>query len=398
MDYKHETKDAKNRQASPLYRIKTPQGAISYIYGTFHIAQQLPGSVEKVCDIVSTVILEKNPNDTELHDYIRLFWQSDNPECYDFFMHANLSDDQISMIQERLLPFTYNEKLSVNELESLMNMMTPMHLFQMLATPKKIVDDTQKGCDALLSERAKANDKNIIGLESANDVQAMAQGLYLTFDEQLQFFNYSLTDILSPDFSTRIDKAIDQLSSVYQSAHLPLISACIKHNIMSKDFRNQLPALSQKIYDEAITKRDQIFFDGLKEPLENGDNLIAVGAAHLLGLLQLVLNSGSEITMIPADGNLEDDYPPITKQQLDYYIHLADYLFRTNWFDRQEPKEKVKQHLTQSFFNSEDARKMAKYIREGKHDMTKDEDEGACLDQLSKNWDIRSSQPKPPAY
>ncbi len=385
MDHKQEKKDTNRISLSNLYKVKTPEGAVTYLYGTFHSSSELPNIVKKVCGKVSTLILEKSPDDTIVDDMACLLWRYDNPGCYDFFKNANLSNEQIAAICVKLMSYTGNEKLEVRELEEMMNMMTPLHLLQMLSMSKKMVDDVKKGTDVLLAEYARENSKKITGLESATDVNSLLQGLYLTFDEQLQVFKLSLPDLLNTD-SVCLDKILGQLLKAYKSGNLSLISACLKHNIITKKFRERLPVLAQKIYDENVTKRDRIFCEKLKEFLVVGDNLSAVGVGHLLGILQFALNSGCEVSMIPYDGNLDEDYPPMTKQQMEYFVHLADYLFRENWFDSQEPDPKVKQHLSQSFFNSNDARKIAKYIHEGKHNMPKDEKEGEYLDILSKNW------------
>ena len=259
-----------------LWRVTSPDGAASHLFGTMHSAEprvtQLAAPVTAAFDEATQVVLELDMQPATLVATAQLLMIPNGGALQDA-IPPSLYREVIKLGKDKGLP------------ESSLAVMKPWAVGLMLAAPPQ-----KRGefLDKKLATMARESDKPVVGLETPDEQLSVFDGLSSADQRQL------LTDIIAefdqlPQFYAEIEEA-------YLARDLDRILALGRHDLESDDAR-----LAEILLTGLIDDRNQRMAERLDVLLRNGDSFVAVGALHLpgeQGLIALLRARGYQLARV----------------------------------------------------------------------------------------------------
>lgn len=248
----------------------------SYLFGTIHI----------ICkdDYVWTKPMQKS---LDVSEKVCFEMDLDDPNLV-MTIAAGMIDNSGKRIQDYFTPEQY-AKLSAYITDSMnMNMamlqnMKPVALYSLFVKEGNICDETIS-YELILSDKAKAANKEIIGVESANDQLALLN--HIPIDTVIK----DLVDMIDGNDDTLSTNIYNAMYSAYKKQDLNTLSQIIVDNKMTGDFTSLF-----------LDDRNQKWIPVMMDMMEQGSIFFAVGAGHLpgeYGLINLLIQEGYTVTPI----------------------------------------------------------------------------------------------------
>lgn len=255
----------------PIFYKITKDNKISHLLGTVHlddpdllmVTQEIKQAFEQAnCFVMETIVDDYVPNN-------------------DLAEWTERNQSKLGSL------WTFNEITRISEF--LDNALTCPQLFELLKSPPlqlfyghilyKLTGAVlyTNSLDFQLYSRAKAMNKTLIGLEKAADLNATRDALHFDYAEQVEIFRY-LLDGTKPG-------QIEQLKSTYLSG--------------STDYKLLDSSPSTPVYSRylktLIDDRDEIQANGMEDALLKGNAFVAIGAAHLSGVIRRLEAKGFSV-------------------------------------------------------------------------------------------------------
>ena len=277
-----------------LWRVEDSKGNYNYLFGTIHAADDsvnvMPDYFEKAYADSSAIALEMDVSlvmkDTESMSKIMKFLiYSDGTKLKDHISKEVY--DGINSVAKHNNPAAYYD--------GMYNMFTPIAVSVLMENSiiEKCGMDSNKGVDLTLSNRAHADGKEVLEVESF-EYQAEMMGRLSDKVGELLLINYTTTE----DFDKQVElmkKLYDDWKSgreIREDNELP------DDADIDEETRKALEAYE----DEMFGKRNPAMADKIESYLNEGKKvLVMVGAAHYYGddgLISLLTDRGYKITRL----------------------------------------------------------------------------------------------------
>lgn len=274
-----------------FYEIITPTNKKNYLLGTLHLSDDLVNTFSsEMAHAFGTASLLCVECDVTSSEEFTL-GESLNKWRSKFFhehLHWLNQPKQVKTIIDALTRcFPQN-----NDIENLLTVKAypPMFILHMLCQPVvRPVENSENILDYNLIYMARKNSKSLCELESASSGYLSLMGYDLSYIEQLQFIELWASYYDAQKFQKISDETRD---SYIEGNHFIIASDCTPINESEK-------ALLAKYYQISITERDKQMAEKLELNLLRGNTFVAVGAAHLRGILDIYKNKNYDIKPIP---------------------------------------------------------------------------------------------------
>lgn len=287
-----------------FWRIESPDGAVSHLWGTFHVSNpailDLPDQVK---DTISEAQLLALESDFSFPDRDAFLNQFNEPGRYrdpsdPFSMQEPLD---LSFLPDEVIDWVYQRLEDYGTTEDALYVLTYGGLAALLlADPcEDFTAGTVPVQDDFIYTLGHIAQAEILGLEppgafftdlaEREDAAKAIVGVYASY--------------LQPPRDNAARAAMFQL---YLEGRLGLLSAwdnAFVTRILGPDGKTALGLTN----DYLVAFRNQRFVENLAEPLEQGGTFIAVGAAHLpgeTGLVSLLKAAGYRVARIPLPGEV----------------------------------------------------------------------------------------------
>jgi uncharacterized protein len=282
--------DASVNGEAMLWRIETPAGAVSHLYGTMHVTDPrittLPPDAQKAFDAARVLVIET----TDILDPAAMMAaMAQNPELTMVTDRTTLSSLLGEDDRERVETALQARGLSLASLDK----MKPWIIAAMVVLPECERAREAAGdeiLDVALATRAGEAEMKVEGLETtAEQLGAMAA-------LPLDFHIRALVDTLA--LGDGVDDIIETMIVIHQRGEpglfWPLFKAVLPGG---EDDAIAIAGFEQSV----ITDRNRTMADRVKAYLDAGDAFVAVGALHLPGeegVVALLREAGFEVTPI----------------------------------------------------------------------------------------------------
>jgi uncharacterized protein len=282
-----------DKKPALLFNITSPEGKESHLFATCHLKNKDLLQIDKATlDAFSSakrVVIEANLDDKK--PYIFDAWANlsakhDLPN--DYIKAASQLLSRLQSLKENY----HDSTIMADVLESLIKLYPPMFLIQLYLAEiyqLAMVNDSQLFLDETILHVAKKANKKISFLEEKNEQLSVISATDYSLDEQITLFNEYL-------------KAIAQNSLAANAKDI--VAAYLKGDLASLDdlsANDNLidPSPLVMSYCDAIySLRDKKMANGMKEALGEGDAFIAVGAAHINGIIARLSRQGYVIKAV----------------------------------------------------------------------------------------------------
>ncbi len=282
--------DASVNGEAMLWRIETPAGAVSHLYGTMHVTDPrittLPPDAQKAFDAARVLVIET----TDILDPAAMMAaMAQNPELTMFTDRTTLSSLLGDDDRERVETALQARGLSLASRDK----MKPWIIAAMVVLPECERAREAAGAEILdvaLATRASEAGMKVEGLETT------AEQLGATAALPLDFHIRALVDTLA--LGDEVDDIIETMIVIHQRGEpglfWPLFKAVLPGG---EDDAIAIAGFEQSV----ITDRNRTMADRVKAYLDAGDAFVAVGALHIPGeegVVALLREAGFEVTPI----------------------------------------------------------------------------------------------------
>ncbi len=270
------TAQAENENAL-LWRIETPQGGISHLFGTIHSEDprvlELPTEVIQALASAHTLVLEVDLGRERAADMGRAMLLP--PE-------KNLQ----SLIGDKLYRQSVTAMADHGYTEAVVNRLQPWAIVLTLNMPKA---ETGLFLDYFLYLQALKQGMTVLGLEEMHEQLSVFTSLSL--DEQITLLRDTLHEL------DALPQLFEQLTDAYLQRDLQALAEMTeKSSVQGSD-----TALQQRLMATLVDVRNQRMARRLLPMLEEGGVFVAIGAMHLpgeSGLLALLQQRGLRLTPV----------------------------------------------------------------------------------------------------
>ena len=287
---------------SIFWKIVSQDGKVSYLFGTFHTDDlqilTLPREVKQAFDHAKTCAFEypcyfdemKSLQLTLMQDTEFSKWKANEISPTTEQAYQAYKDK----FKEIVIPFIKQRNADMLPVqtdyiaEDLSEKHTPigaiLYIFQR--------DPSKDFLDKQLIEQASQQDKNIAYLDDDN-IHNTLNGYQLSFKQHMAIFNMFVEDLSSAGslfgdnclFSSDGYPNTAEIKAAYLSGSLEQLLD------FGKNIKN--PSQTWTRYTQLIgEQRDRLFVKKIQPLLQEGEAFIAVGAAHLKGMLELLSSQG----------------------------------------------------------------------------------------------------------
>lgn len=259
-----------------LWRLISPQGKVSHLYGTMHSANPkittLAPPVQAAFDRSKRVVLELKMAPGSMDRSGAMLMYSAGRE---------LSDDVPEPLLSEVRALGGRKGLSF----MVLSRMKPWAVAVTLTSPPSKQGEF---LDLALAKRARKAGKTVIGLETA--------------EEQLQTFN----DLSVADQLTLLQDVVDEIDELpalfrdLESAYLARDLGRILE-LSEQDLAKPGSGLAERLLVGLIDGRNMRMAERMQSALQAGESFVAVGALHLPGgngLLQLLKERGYRVSVV----------------------------------------------------------------------------------------------------
>lgn len=280
-----------------LYRVETLEGQISYLFGTMHVGDEraltLPVEVIQAFTQAKRYAFEKAADPT-LEEKLAL------TEMLEGWKKRNnggvLSDADFL----RLYPFIEPLKpatMSNDTYKLFMRHRPPMHLilmaeFGLVARHFKDVLAPGNFLDALLLNKATLSKKPITHLESLAFQLGLTNGLEFSFAEQMLYFNEAIAL-----FETREDEMLKKSKAMGEAYILGTEITDEPETFKPANF-DKARAIVERFRQALMDERNEKMSLAMWPLLQEGNVFVAMGAAHLPGIISLLKARGCTVTAV----------------------------------------------------------------------------------------------------
>ncbi|MGI9270147.1 MAG: TraB/GumN family protein [Woeseiaceae bacterium] len=234
-----------------------------YLLGSIHLLRPedhpLPSAIDLVYDDADVLVMELDMDDLDYVDVMVAFRElgvlEDEVRLKDLLgeeLHAQAS----AAAQATDIPLDL-----LDQSEPWLAAMTVQELLAM-----RVGFSGELGIEQYLTEKARADGKPIMGLETVAEQLGFLDGLAM--DAQNQWLVHSLVDGL------RIEMIVDQLVEAWRDGDVGYLERELLHEAK----------MSPELHDAILVQRNQNWIDRIVAYLDDDeDYLVVVGAAHLVG-------------------------------------------------------------------------------------------------------------------
>ena len=265
-----------------LWRITSPKGAVSHLYGTVHLSDpditRLSADAQSAFDTARTVVIEttdiRSPEKTSAALLGR-------PELMAFTDGGSLldhMDEEGARILDRALRERGMTLAAVKSLK-------PWVISGSIALPACESGAARANfLDIRLAREAQEAGREVAGLESASEQFEAVAALPMRFHVDSLIGTAILGSAMDDVFAT--------MGAIYAEGRIGEIPAFL--TVASEHFRDRFPEAPESVLsvdpeamqafnDEVITKRNRVMAERATPMIEKGGAFIAVGALHLPG-------------------------------------------------------------------------------------------------------------------
>lgn len=275
-----------------LWQVMKPGGPPSWIFGTIHLSDprvvELPASAEAAFRRSKILALEV----TELLDKQEMAKHTMAIMKFTTYPEGASLEGKVSPPDQALLSRQIESKTGLPW--SVARKMRPWALMGMVTLPDCELARKRAGkpfLDMALGQRAKADGKTIVGLETLDQQMAIMASLPEPLVMKAMVEAVALGDVLDDVFETMIAR--------YEEGELGLIWSML-HRIGPDGFGERaVDPFYAQFQSELVDKRNIGMADASEALIEKGGAFIAVGALHLpgdKGLLNLLVKRGYEVS------------------------------------------------------------------------------------------------------
>lgn len=266
---------AENEKAL-LWRIVTPQGAVSHLFGTIHSEDPrvlaLPASVEQAFASARTLVLELDLGKAQA-------------VAMGQAMLIPSGKDLQSLIGETLYRQSVDAMAERGYADVVVNRLQPWAIVLTLNMPKA---ETGLFLDYVLYLQAIEQGKRVLGLERMEEQLSVFTSLSL--DEQVSLLRDTLRE------HDEFPRIFERLLEAYLQHDLQALAELAEESKKGDD-----AALQQRFMGKLLDERNLLMVQRLLPLLEKGELFAAVGALHLPGengLLALLRQQGMQLTPV----------------------------------------------------------------------------------------------------
>ncbi len=259
-----------------LWRIVTPQGAVSHLFGTIHSEDprvlELPASVKQAFASARTLVLE-------------LDLGKEQAVAMGQAMILPSGKDLQSLIGDTLYRQSVDAMAERGYTEAVVNRLQPWAIVLTLNMPKA---ETGLFLDYVLYLQAIEQGKSVLGLERMQEQISVFTSLSL--DEQVSLLRDTLRE------HDEFPRIFEGLLEAYLQHDLQALAELGEESVKGDD-----AALQQRFMEKLLDERNQLMVQRLLPLLEKGELFAAVGALHLPGkngLLALLRQQGMHLTPV----------------------------------------------------------------------------------------------------
>lgn len=259
-----------------LWRVETPQGAVSHLFGTIHSEDlrvtQLPEPVEQAFDSAETVVLEMALTAAAQREMAQAILLPQAEHLSDY-IPAELYRETVSVMKERGYP------------EEITARLRPWAAVMTLSMPQP---KTGQFLDKILYDRAVAEDKAVYGLESVDE--QLSTFRQLTLEDQQMLLKQALLE------HPELPALMEEVTNAWLQRDIETLLALSKKSMAS------LPdPLQERFMDMLVRERNRRMAERAASSLQEGEAFIAVGVLHLVGdegLVALLQDQGMTVTPV----------------------------------------------------------------------------------------------------
>lgn len=274
---------------SMLYKI-TRDGKVSYLYGTLHalFAETILLSAEAKLAFESAemLVIESyyptsealEPDLQEVNNQVMNWLKNNIQSC---------SSEQKERLQVLFKGINPNFDLDVNFFSTFN--LTPLQFFSILENDHIATlltkEELAAKFESILVSKAMQWNVPIHGLEGVSGLIAH-HGLHLNLEEQLDLLESQIPEL-------EADRTLDQVSVVkhtYLTGHLS--------ELRNSQTARYVSDVGQKYLQYFLVERDKQMAKAMEKHLHEGNAFIAVGASHLIGLIEQLSAQGFVIEPI----------------------------------------------------------------------------------------------------
>lgn len=283
-----------SEKANIFYEIIAPNGNKSYLFGTYHSGDirviSLPSEIKQAFDEATVFITESDFTEIK-HAEFNQNYQALLKEHKEYL--SSLASQEFKQDLQKALKIHYPNRETLSQKEQLevlqaQTSMLPMHVALLLMQDPHEKDKSDSDfLDFRLLCSALDNQKKVIYLEEANT--GIAKGMNLTYAEHLEYYHF-VTQHLA-------------VCRAQQLTRQAMIEAYLSGNIeiFDKDIAklDDAPEAVKKVRRELIEERDKIMANNMQPHLNTEQAFVAVGAAHLTGIIEQLHDKGYEVRNVP---------------------------------------------------------------------------------------------------
>ena len=242
-----------------LWRVETPQGAVSHLFGTIHSEDprvlNMPPAVSQTFDTAKTLVLEMDLGaaDGMAMGQAMMLPPGKNLQS---LIGTELYRQSVNAMAERGYP------------EAIINRLQPWAVVLTLSMPQP---KTGLFLDYVLYVRAAEQGKAVVGLEQMGEQLSVFTSL--SMEEQVSLLRDTLRE------NDKFPQMFEQLIEAYLQRDLQALAALSEQQSMSASDK----ALQQRFMGTLVDERNQRMVTRLLPLLEEGGVFAAVGALHLPG-------------------------------------------------------------------------------------------------------------------
>ncbi|HEY9148024.1 MAG TPA: TraB/GumN family protein, partial [Gammaproteobacteria bacterium] len=258
------------------WRVEASEGAVSHLFGTIHSEDarvtELAEPVAQAFDSAETVMLEMELTPTVQQQMAQAIMLPPAQQLSDF-LPQELFQASISAMAERGYP------------EQITARLRPWAVLLTLSMPQP---KTGEFLDKVLHDRAIAEGKTVMGLESLEEQLAIFRDLPLA--DQRLMLEQALKD------HPRLPEMLEAMTSAWLQRDLGRLMALYQESMAELP-----PSLQQAVGQRLLQGRNQRMAERALEVLQQGGAFIAVGALHLPGeegLVALLRERGMTLTPV----------------------------------------------------------------------------------------------------